>query len=114
LLGAQLAYCRIGERTYCRQYIMLEWAGLYQSQRLPHSDQFIHLHQGKAEQLAFAMEWVLCQQMQFSVRPIAAMVFNFGPVYRVRGRLLSRQLVEQHYADAPLKLPWELRFATIR
>lgn len=36
------------------------------------------------------------------------MVRSFGPLYRVRGRLFGRQLVEQHYAGTPPKRLWGL------
>jgi hypothetical protein len=76
--------------------------------RLPHLDQRIHLHWGEAAQLAHAIEWVMCQQLEPPARPTAAIVLSFGPLYRVRGRLLGRQLVEQYYVGTPPKRPWGL------
>jgi hypothetical protein len=76
--------------------------------RLPHLDQRIHLHWGEAEQLASAIEWVLCQQLEPPARPKLAMVLSFGALYRVRGRLLSRQLQEQHHVGPLPEKPWRL------
>jgi hypothetical protein len=76
--------------------------------RLPHLDQRIHLHWGEATQLAHAIEWVMCQQLEPPARPTATMVLSFGPLYRVRGRLLARQLAEQHYVGPPPTKPWKL------
>jgi hypothetical protein len=76
--------------------------------RLPHLDQRIHLHWGEAEQLAYAIEWVLCQQLEPPARPKLATVLSFGPLYRVRSRLLARQLQEQHHIGAKPTKPWKL------
>ena len=76
--------------------------------RLPHLDQRIALHWGEAQQLAQAIEWVLCAQLEPPARPDSAMVLSFGPLYRVRGRLLGRSLVEAHHAGPPPKKPWPL------
>ncbi|MVN77829.1 hypothetical protein GO988_15970 [Hymenobacter sp. HMF4947] len=76
--------------------------------RLPHLDQRIHLHWGEAEQLAAAIEWVLCAQLEPPARPNLAMVLSFGPLYRVRGRLQGRARREHHHAGPLPKRPWQL------
>lgn len=76
--------------------------------RLPHLDQRIHLHWGEAGQLASAIEWVLCQQLEPPARPTATMVLSFGSLYRVRGKLQSRQWQEQHHVGERPKKPWRL------
>lgn len=76
--------------------------------RLAHLDQRIALHWGEAQLLATAIEWVLCAQLEPPARPTAAQVLGFGPLYRVRGRLLGRQRQEQCYVGAPPKKPWRL------
>jgi hypothetical protein len=76
--------------------------------RLPHLDQRIHLHWGEAEQLAHAIEWVMCQQLEPPARPTAAMVLSFGPLYRVRARLQARCRQEQHHVGPKPKKPWRL------
>jgi hypothetical protein len=76
--------------------------------RLPHLDQRIHLHWGEAEQLASAIEWVLCQQLDPPARPTATMVLSFGSLYRVRGKLQARQWQEQHHIGTRPKKPWRL------
>jgi len=76
--------------------------------RLPHLDQRIALHWGEAAQLAYAIEWVLCRELEAATpRPLAT-VLSFGPLYRVRGRLLGRSLVERHHVGPPPKKPWGL------
>ena len=76
--------------------------------RLKHLDQRIHLHWGEAQQLATAIEWVLCRELEPPARPSATMVLGFGPLYRVRGRLLSRAQGERHHVGVPPKKPWRL------
>jgi hypothetical protein len=76
--------------------------------RLPHLDQRISLGWGEAQQLAAAIEWVLCQQLEPPARPDLATVLSFGPLYRVRGRLLGRALVERHHQGPPPRKPWGL------
>jgi hypothetical protein len=76
--------------------------------RLPHLDQRICLQWGEAQQLAQAIEWVLCQEIEPPARPTLATVLSFGPLYRVRGRLLGRSLVEHHHTGPPPKKPWGL------
>ncbi len=76
--------------------------------RLPHLDQRIHLHWGEAAQLAAAIEWVLCAQLEPPARPRLAMALSFGPLYRVRGRLLGRQRSEQHHVGPKPSKPWRL------
>ena len=76
--------------------------------RLPHLDQRIHLHWGEAEQLASAIEWVLCQQLEPPARPKATMVLSFGPLYRVRSRLQARQRQEHCHIGPLPKKPWRL------
>ena len=77
--------------------------------RLPHLDQRVHLHWGEAQQLAQAIEFVLCQQLEpGGARPTAAQVLGFGPLYRVRGRLLGRARQERCHRGAPPKKPWRL------
>lgn len=76
--------------------------------RLQHLDQRIHLHWGEAQQLAWAIEWVLCAQLEPPARPKLAMVLSFGPLYRVRGRLLARCRLEQHHIGSLPRKPWRL------
>ncbi|GEM_PF-3310842 len=76
--------------------------------RLPHLDQRIHLHWGEAEQLAHAIEWVMCQQLEPPARPKVATVLSFGPLYRVRGRLLGRQQTEKRHVGPKPAKPWKL------
>lgn len=76
--------------------------------RLPHLDQRIHLHWGEAAQLAHAIEWVLCQQLEPPARPAVSTVLSFGPLYRVRGRLLGRSRQEQHHVGPRPGKPWRL------
>ncbi|MVN77728.1 hypothetical protein GO988_15450 [Hymenobacter sp. HMF4947] len=76
--------------------------------RLPHLDQRIHLPWGEAGQLAQAIEWVLCRQLEPPARPTLALVLSFGPLYRVRGRLLARHWVEQHHVGERPRRPWRL------
>jgi hypothetical protein len=76
--------------------------------RLPHLDQRIHLHWGEAGQLANAIEWVLCQQLEPPARPKLAMVLSFGALYRVRGRLQARHRQEHHCQGPIPKKPWRL------
>jgi len=75
---------------------------------LPHLDQRIHLHWGEAEQLAHAIEWVMCQQIEPPARPSKTMVLSFGPLYQVRGRLTGRQLKELHHVGPKPSKPWQL------
>jgi len=76
--------------------------------RLPHLDQLIHLHWGEAGQLANAIEFVMCQQLEPEARPSGTMVLSFGPLYKVRGRLHGRQYREQHHIGPRPKKPWKL------
>jgi len=76
--------------------------------RLPHLDQRIHLHWGEAQQLAAAIEWVLCQQLEPPARPALATVLSFGPLYRVRGRLQARARQEHYHQGPPPRKPWRL------
>lgn len=78
--------------------------------RLSHLDQPILLHWGEAGLLASAIEWVLCQQLELAhpARPTGQMVLSFGPLYRVRARLLGRQGTERRHAGAPPRKPWRL------
>ena len=76
--------------------------------KLPHLDQRIHLHWGEAKQLAAAIEWVLCAQLEPPARPTMAMVLSFGALYRVRGRLQARHRQEQHHVGPLPKKPWRL------
>ena len=78
--------------------------------RLAHLDQRIHLHWGEAGQLADAIEWVLCQQLELEhpARPHWEMALSFGPLYRVRARLLGRARVEQHHPGPLPRKPWRL------
>lgn len=76
--------------------------------RLPHLDQRIALGWGEAQQLADAIEWVMCQQLEPPARPAVTMVLSFGPLYRVRGRLRGRQYREAHHAGPLPKRPWQL------
>ena len=68
------------------------------------------LHWGDAQQLASAIEWVLCQQLELEhpARPCWQMTLSFGPLYRVRARLLARARVEQHHAGPRPRKPWGL------
>jgi len=76
--------------------------------RLPHLDQQIALHWGEAGQLAEALATVLCQELEHPVpRPLAT-VLAFGPLCRVRTRLLARQVVEQRHVGLPPRRPWRL------
>jgi hypothetical protein len=76
--------------------------------RLPHLDQRIALHWGEAGQLAQALTTVLCQELEHPApRPLAT-VLALGPLYRVRARLLARQLAEQHRVGRPPRKPWHL------
>ncbi|MGI4870652.1 MAG: hypothetical protein ACRYFX_05670 [Janthinobacterium lividum] len=76
--------------------------------RLPHLDQRIPLHWGEAQQLAEAIEWVICQQLEPPARPSVSLVLCFGPLYRVRGRLLGRARQEAHHHGPPPRRPWKL------
>jgi hypothetical protein len=76
--------------------------------RLPHLDQRISLKWGEAQLLAAAIEWMLCQQLEPPARPGVTTVLSFGPLYRVRGRLLGRALVERYHPGPPLRKPWGL------
>jgi hypothetical protein len=76
--------------------------------RLPHLDQRIHLHWGEAEQLASAIEWVMCQQLEPPARPTVPMVLSFGSLYRVRSKLQARHRQEQHHVGQLPKKPWRL------
>ncbi|MGI4835085.1 MAG: hypothetical protein ACRYFK_16655 [Janthinobacterium lividum] len=76
--------------------------------RLPHLDQRIHLHWGESEQLAEAIEFVLCQELEPPNRPSASMALSFGPLYRVRGRLRGRQYREAHHVGPRPTKPWRL------
>ena len=78
--------------------------------RLAHLDQKIRLHWGEAEQLAAAIEWVLCGQLELEqpARPVARMMLCFGPLYRARGRLLGRALAERHHQGPRSRKPWQL------
>ena len=76
--------------------------------RLPHLDQRIALHWGEAGQLAHAIEWVLCEQLEPPARPAVTLVLSFGPLVRVRGRLLSRARQEQHHVGLVPRKPWHL------
>jgi hypothetical protein len=70
--------------------------------RLPGLDQRIPVHRGEAEQLAYAIEWVLCRQLEH--RPSVAMVLAFGPLTRVRSRLVARARQERsHIGPRPSK-----------
>ena len=71
--------------------------------RLPQLDQCIDVRWGEAEQLAYAIEWVLCQQLEG--RPTVAMVLSFGPLTRVRSRLVARARQEQHHVGPLPKKP---------
>jgi hypothetical protein len=76
--------------------------------RLPHLDQCIHLHWGEAGLLAEALVHVLCQEVEQPVpRPLAT-VLSLGPLFRVRGRLLARQLREQYHQGPRPAKPWRL------
>ena len=76
--------------------------------RLAHLDQKIRLHWGEAEQLAAAIEWVLCGQLELEqpARPVARMMLSFGPLSRVRARLRGRALAERHHHGPPPRKPW--------
>jgi hypothetical protein len=51
---------------------------------------------------------VLYQELEHPApRPLAT-VLAFGPLYRVRTRLLARHLVEQHCVGSPPRKPWRL------
>jgi hypothetical protein len=76
--------------------------------RLPHLDQRIALHWGEAGQLAQALTTVLCQELEHPVPRPATVVLAFGPLGRVRARLLARQLVEQRHVGLPARRPWRL------
>ena len=70
--------------------------------RLPQLDQRILVHWGEAAQLAYAIEWVVCQQLE--AWPTVAMVLSFGPLTRVRSRLLARSRTEAlHVGPRPSK-----------
>ncbi len=76
--------------------------------RLPHLDQRLHLHWGEAGLLAEALVQVLCRELEHPTpRPLAT-VLAFGPLYRVRGRLLARQLLEQRHVGTRPAKPWRL------
>lgn len=77
--------------------------------RLPGLDQRILVHWGEAEQLAYAIEWVLCQQLE--ARPTVAMVLAFVPLTRVRSRLQARARQERHHTGTPPRKP---RMLTLR
>lgn len=77
--------------------------------RLPHLDQQIALHWGEAGQLAEALATVLCRELEQPVPQPLATVLAFGPLYRVRTRLVARQLVEQRHVGRPPRRPWRLR-----
>jgi len=51
---------------------------------------------------------VLCALLEPPARPTAAQVLSFGPLYRVRGRLLGRQLAEHHHVGPRPAKPWRL------
>lgn len=78
--------------------------------RLPHLDQPLRLHWGEAYQLAVAVEWVLCEQLELvePARVAATMSLQFAPLYRVRARLLARARQEKYHAGPPPKKPWRL------
>lgn len=76
--------------------------------RLPHLDQKILLYWGEAEQLATAIEWVLCEQLELPqpARPKGKMALSMGPLNRVRNKLLGRQLVEKRHIGPRPRKPW--------
>lgn len=76
--------------------------------RLAHLDQRIHLHWGEAGQLADAIETVLCAVLESPEPQAVAMVLSIGLLNRVRGRLLSRQLVEQRHIGPRPRKPWKM------
>ena len=75
--------------------------------RLPHLDQRILLHWGEAQQLASAIEWVMAGQLELEppARVSSTLVLSFGPLFRVRGRLLARA---RHHAGPLPRKPWRL------
>lgn len=77
--------------------------------RLPHLDQKILLHWGEAEQLANAIGWVLCEQldMRHPARPKGKMSLSMGPLNRVRNKLLGRQRVEKWHSGPRPRKPWK-------
>jgi hypothetical protein len=76
--------------------------------RLPHLDQQIALHWGEAGQLAHALTLVLGYELAHPApRPLVT-VLAFGPLGRVRARLLARQLAEQRHVGRPPRKPWRL------
>lgn len=76
--------------------------------RLAHLDQRIHLHWGEAAQLAEALVWVLCQQLESPVPQPLATVLALGPLYRVQAKLQARGRLERHHAGPPPRKPWRL------
>jgi hypothetical protein len=76
--------------------------------RLPHLDQRIHLHWGEAGQLAEALVWVLCEQVEHPAPKPLALVLALGPLYRVQARLQGRRRVEQQHVGPPPRKPWRL------
>ncbi|MGI4873391.1 MAG: hypothetical protein ACRYFX_19710 [Janthinobacterium lividum] len=65
--------------------------------RLPHLDQRIALHWGEAQQLAYAIECVLAEQLsrEEPARVSASLALCFGPLTRVGNRLLARARQER-------------------
>ena len=79
--------------------------------RMPELDQCIEVRWGEAAQLAHAIEWVLCGMLEPPARPTVAMVLSFGPLTRVRTRLVARARQEKHH-EGPL--PKQPRKYTLR
>jgi hypothetical protein len=73
--------------------------------RMPELDQRINVRWGEAEQLAYAIAWVICQQLEPPARPTLTMVLSFVPLTRVRSRLVARSRQEQHHVGAKPKKP---------
>ena len=74
--------------------------------RLPQLDQRIEVRWGEAAQLAYAIEWVLAQQLtlQEPARVSVRMLLSFGPLTRVGTRLLARARQErQHVGPVPTR-----------
>lgn len=78
--------------------------------RLAHLDQRLALGWGDAQLLAYAIEWVLCGQLELEepARTSGTLALGFGPLYRVRARLLARARQERHHQGPLPKKPWRL------
>lgn len=75
--------------------------------KLPHLNRRIPLHWGEAHQLAYAVETMLCQDLESGAQLPIERVLGIEPLYRVMMRLKARARTERAHTGPPPRKPWQ-------